>query len=297
MFKNNIKELTRRIEAMQVQEERTTRCRNYFSSRDGYAAPVDETCRKAMADWCFKVADALELSRETVGIGMSFFDRYLSSGKGKSFEALENRSKFQLAAITSFYIAVKIYEPVQMGINLLVELCRGFYLESDILVMEKDILFSLEWRVSAPTPLDFVRHLLELLQESVNSSVSGIVLQNVQNLMDYATTEFYFSVCKPSVVGVGCLASSFNNINIFSLTEQAEFLDQLSQVMDDFRITSKDVFEVQQRLLSQSSPCKPTAYSKASSMSCCSNNNVMASYNVNDKASSPICVSHTARQA
>mmetsp|Transcript_19071 Transcript_19071/g.31102 ORF Transcript_19071/g.31102 Transcript_19071/m.31102 type:complete len:82 (-) Transcript_19071:19-264(-) len=77
---------------------------------------------------------------------MSILDRYLSSGKGKSAEALQNKHKFQLAAITSFYMAVKLHEPVQLGIDMLVKLCRGFYKESAITSLEQDILHSLEWR-------------------------------------------------------------------------------------------------------------------------------------------------------
>ena len=105
-----------RINAMRSQEEKTNRCQNYFTSL------VDASCRKAMVDWCFIVVDSVDLSRETVGIAMSILDRYLSSGNGKSAEALQNKQKFQLATITSFYMAVKIHEPVQIGMGMLIKL-------------------------------------------------------------------------------------------------------------------------------------------------------------------------------
>ena len=111
----DIHELIGRINAMRASEERYARCQNYFAYCSE-SSDVDASCRKAMANWCFQVADTLSFSHETVGLAMSFFDRYLSSRRGKSQEALDSRNMFQLAAITCFYTAVKTYEPVELGV-------------------------------------------------------------------------------------------------------------------------------------------------------------------------------------
>ena len=278
-----------RIEAMRSQEEHTRRSHNYFSKLQ----PVDEACRKAMADWCFKLVDALSLSRESVSIAMSYLDRYLSSGKGKSSEALENRHKFQLAAITTFYIAVKLNEEVEVGVDLLVRLCRGFYSETDILSMERDILFSLEWRVSGPTPLDFVKHLLELLPESARASYLDQLLQVSQLHMDYATSELYFSSCKPSVVGAGCVMSTLSETDILTSIELSEFCKRISKALDFDVQTSTHVLEVQQRLLLQSSHCIPFVVSKVSTL--IRSNSSVSTYSMDGGSSSPVCVSLASR--
>ena len=176
-----------RINAMRSQEEKNNRCQHYFTSL------VDTACRKAMVDWCFIVVDSVDLSRETVGIVMSILDRYLSSGNGKSAEALQNKQTFQLAAITSFYMAVKIHEPLQLGIDMLVKLCQGLYKQSHITAMEQDILHSLEWRVciSTTTPMEYVRHFLELLPELMD--VADVILENAMKHMDCATANLAFS--------------------------------------------------------------------------------------------------------
>ena len=109
------------IEAMRVQEDTTIRCCNYFH-RTKAGKDVDESSRKAMIEWCQQVQKSLNFSPETVWIAISFFDRYLSSGKGKSGEALDDRYKFQLAAISAFYVAIKIHEPVELNADTLVRL-------------------------------------------------------------------------------------------------------------------------------------------------------------------------------
>eukprot|EP00577_Skeletonema_sp_RCC1716_P023010 CAMPEP_0113399022 /NCGR_PEP_ID=MMETSP0013_2-20120614/15301_1 /TAXON_ID=2843 ORGANISM="Skeletonema costatum, Strain 1716" /NCGR_SAMPLE_ID=MMETSP0013_2 /ASSEMBLY_ACC=CAM_ASM_000158 /LENGTH=127 /DNA_ID=CAMNT_0000283863 /DNA_START=29 /DNA_END=409 /DNA_ORIENTATION=+ /assembly_acc=CAM_ASM_000158 len=125
----DIHEIISRINAMREQEDRTERCQNYFAFCSN-SSDVDTSCRKAMANWCYQVADTLGFSHETVSLTMSFLDRYLSSRRGRSQEALDSRNMFQLVAITCFYTAVKTYEPVELGVDLLAKMCRGFYSEA-----------------------------------------------------------------------------------------------------------------------------------------------------------------------
>jgi hypothetical protein len=112
----NINETLSRIKAMRYQES-TLVVYNYFnrsplpssSSHDMIMTDVededimDESSREAMVIWLVRLQKTLGLSSETVSIGISYLDRYLSSGRGKSRNVLHNRCHFQLAAITCFY--------------------------------------------------------------------------------------------------------------------------------------------------------------------------------------------------
>ncbi|KAL7541266.1 hypothetical protein ACHAXR_012027 [Thalassiosira sp. AJA248-18] len=282
---------------MRVQEE-TMRCSNYFIRTAPTNDDIDESSRKAMVTWIQQVQKTLSLSPETVWIAMSFFDRYLSSGKGKSLSVLKSRCKFQLASITSFYIAVKIYEPVVLGIDLLLQICRGRYAESDILCMEMDILSTLGWRVACHTPMDFVRHMLELLSSDKEVSSSGSLLleRACQKHLDYAITDIGFSCMKPSVVAISCLASSLTESDALSLTQKQTIWVQLSELCD-FDLSSQEVIVAQQCLLSHSSPpCnKSNTVLKLSSQT----SPVVSAYTVDagSVSSSPVCVIKTARQA
>ena len=91
------------IHAMRTQEDEVSPCYHYLQR----SSVIDEKDRTSMVNWCQRSGTALKLSPETVWIAISFFDRYLSSGKGKSSAALQDKYTFQLVAITSFYIAVK----------------------------------------------------------------------------------------------------------------------------------------------------------------------------------------------
>mmetsp|Transcript_19069 Transcript_19069/g.31100 ORF Transcript_19069/g.31100 Transcript_19069/m.31100 type:complete len:285 (-) Transcript_19069:104-958(-) len=246
-----------RINAMRSHEEKNNRCQNYLTSI------VDASCRKAMVDWCFIVVDSFDLSRETVGIAMSILDRYLSSGKGKSAEALQNEQAFQLAAITSLYMAVKIHESVQLGIDMIVKLCRGLYKRSHITALEQDILHSLEWRVyvSTTTPLEYVRHFLDLLPESMDAT--DVILENAMKHMDFATADLTFSTCRASELSVACLAGALNDTYVLSSLKKEAMWNQLS-IKLDFDIASNEIRKVERQLLAKSTCHQPRRQSRAS---------------------------------
>jgi len=277
-----------RINAMRLQEDDTTsstiQIKNYFT------AEVNEACRKAMIDWCFTVVDAFDLSRESVAISMSLLDRYLSSNNGKSCDALQSKQKFQLATITCFYIAVKIYEPVQLGIAMLLKLCRGYYKQNDIVYMEQDILSALDYRVyiSTTTPMEYVRHYLDLLSEW--DDVKDVILENAMYHSDNATLDIYFSTCRASSVGIACLAGALEDESIdLTELEKQVIWSQLSRKLG-YDIASNEIRAIEKRLLvsKMSDCCEPRRISQASLPRTSMN---MAS----EQSSSPVSVMQMAR--
>ncbi len=123
------------------------------------------SCRMKMCKWCYQLVDYFKFSRETVQIGMSYFDRFLSTDQGRQYP--QDRSGFQLACITCMYIAIKVHEPMELDISLLCDLSRGSYSASEIIQMEQVILRALEWRLNPPTATSFVRHIFSLLPTSI----------------------------------------------------------------------------------------------------------------------------------
>ena len=251
-----------RINAMLYHEKNTGQCHNYLTSC------AEVACRKAMIDWCFTVSDSFDrISRESVSIAASILDRYLSSGKGRSAEALprneRGRRNFQLASITSFYTAAKIAEPASLGMKMLLKLCRGFYTEREIVTMEKDILSALDWRItlSTTTPMEYVRHFLEILPDYKH--VSNTIIENAMSHMDNATSDIYFSTCKMSEVGVACLMGALNDTNPLSSSEKEALWRQLSQKLD-FDLASNEINQVEMKLLAKSTGCIPRRSSVSS---------------------------------
>lgn len=238
-----------RINAMRLHEDETARCINYLTTH------VDATCRKLMVDWCFTVVDAFNLSRETVAVAMSILDRYLSSGKGDAPKSLQCKRKFQLASITCFYMAVKIHEPSQLGIRLLLQLCRGLYKGSEVVSMEQDILFSIEWRLysSTTTPMEFVRHYLELVKDDVDDT--SLILKSAAKHMDNATSDIFYSPCRASSIAMACLAGAFDDAVDLSPSKIENIWQQLLGKLESF-VEFNEISMVERKLLSTLTTCE-----------------------------------------
>ena len=238
LHKNDIMDC---ILAMHLQEKKTPICINYFQSTN----VVDESSRNAMLKWLCQISDALSLNRDTVGLAMSLLDRFLSTNTESAKLALGDKHKFQLASITTYYIAVKVNEPVALGLDMLVQLCRGFYEQSAIMKMENDILICLEWRISAPTPLDFMRHILALLP-----STKECIAEKAEKHMVNATQDSHFSEFVSSVVGAACVVISFRESKVEASSEESLLWDELCKSLE--LDTSSNFLGVQQQLLSKS---------------------------------------------
>ena len=285
-------DILKRLEAMRSRED-TISCSNYFSEHTA-CGDVDEACREAMVAWLTQVQETLSFSPETVWIATYFFDRYLSSGKGNSMEAMESKRKFQLPAITALYIAIKMYEPVILDIEMLVQLCRGGYEKVDFIETENDILSALNWRVSVHTPLDFARCLLELLPaESLSSDASGALLDVCQERVNSALSEVSFISYRPSEIGISCLISALSNCPYLSLSEKQTHLATLSEICQ-FDTSSKEVIVGS---ASRISPHDLAAVMSKLDISSQSNALVPAYKKDSSLSSSLTCVIQGARQA
>jgi len=234
------------------EEKALTSCYNYLTSSN---TEVDDSCRKAMINWVYNMQRALKLSSETSYIAVSFLDRYLSCGRGKSSEALEDKYTFQLATIASFYIAVKLYTEVELNVVTLARLCKGYYSKSAILDMEEDINEALnfpsikDFRMEQPTAMRFVHQFVRLLPDHVDEES---LLLSCEKKIEYVTTDIYFSVCLPSVVGASCLTYSLLQHVELSPEERKQFYVHLSKYTN-----LVEVMEAENRLIACGSS-KPT---------------------------------------
>ncbi|KAL7547966.1 hypothetical protein ACHAWF_011242 [Thalassiosira exigua] len=282
-----------RLDAMLDRESSAPmRSSNYFRRSRSDGEEIDEACRTAMAGWVQQVQRTLSLNPETVWIAMSFFDRYLATGKGRSKEVLGSKCQFQLACITAYYTAVKMHEPVVLGVDMLTQICRGTYGESDIVDMESDILRALEWRVSGHTPMDFVRTLLELLPEGqMSSTATESILEDCQEHLDRAVSDLSSTSSKPSVVGASCLASSLAKNRLLTASQKRATWIALNKYCD---LSSAEVVAVTSRLFSDAKPCRGSGSSDAIAARKLRQQQQAGSYGGNVRTS-PVCVS--ARQA
>mmetsp|Transcript_9634 Transcript_9634/g.13468 ORF Transcript_9634/g.13468 Transcript_9634/m.13468 type:complete len:410 (-) Transcript_9634:406-1635(-) len=238
------------------------------SRNDPEQNAVDEQCRVKMCEWCYQVVDFCKFRRETVGIAMSYLDRYLFSGietdpqplKDITLKAFHDRRNFQLAAMTSLYIAIKLFEPLEMDTALLSQLSRGCYSTTEIAEMECNILTGLSWRVHGPTAHSFVQHMVALLpslQQSSGALDFGMSSPIVSTLLDCATFQteiaighYFFVHRRPSTIALSSIINALEGIDIeiFPHAERATFITAIANVM---RIDpqSSEVLAVRMKLL------------------------------------------------
>lgn len=287
-------EIADRLLVMRQQEETAYRCSDYLvlaCAGDGpsdpgvasaapqqeQAKPVDEECRVKMAEWCTQVVDFCKFRRETVGIGLNYLDRFLSTAingppacdcdedssgssdhefdsglKNRALRALRDRKEYQLAAMTSLYMAIKLNEPLEMETSLLSELSRGCYTDAEIAHMELDMLDALDWRVSGPTALSFVSHFLALIPPSVsaNPMVPATLLDFCRYQTELATGDYHFVTKRPSTVAMASLLNSMEAIDdaYFDQIERSVFFQTLLEA-SSVRPDAPEVSDARIRLM------------------------------------------------
>mmetsp|Transcript_4709 Transcript_4709/g.6705 ORF Transcript_4709/g.6705 Transcript_4709/m.6705 type:complete len:176 (-) Transcript_4709:862-1389(-) len=62
--------------------------------------------RSKICEWCYRVIDHFQYDRKVVSIAIDYFDRFLMAHPGA--DSMSSRN-YQLAAMTSLYIAMKIH--------------------------------------------------------------------------------------------------------------------------------------------------------------------------------------------
>eukprot|EP00571_Detonula_confervacea_P013725 CAMPEP_0172297914 /NCGR_PEP_ID=MMETSP1058-20130122/777_1 /TAXON_ID=83371 /ORGANISM="Detonula confervacea, Strain CCMP 353" /LENGTH=362 /DNA_ID=CAMNT_0013007131 /DNA_START=28 /DNA_END=1116 /DNA_ORIENTATION=+ len=249
----SIGEVADRLAVMQHQESTSYLCRDYIMDDNetsscsssprrrrrqeepqGRDHIIDRDCRAKMSEWCYQVSDFCKFQRETVAIGMQYLDRFLATSSPRAQLALRDKKEFQLVAMTTLYIAIKLFEPLSMDAGLLAQISHGCYLEMDVVEMEQEILKSLLWRMNGPTTHAFLNHIMALLPPSAY----GYDETTVMTLLDFSTfqaefavSDYELSIQKPSTVALAAI------LNAIEGTEEhlfpAHFRFQFFQLIAD----------------------------------------------------------------
>jgi len=296
-------ESVERIKVMRRQEE-SFLCTDYLSgcdeamqcgngtSQTSLRPVVDIGCRTKMCEWCFQIADFCKYQRESVGVGMHYLDRFLCSGSETANMALLDRKVYQLAAMTAFYIAVKLFEPSQIEVKTLSELSRGCYSEEEIIQMETQILVALSWRMHNPSSVAFVRHYLSLLpsQRSQNKVALQLMLDVSLYQTELAVGEYDLVSARPSIVAFASISNAMSVLGTryFPEAEQALFHEIVSSAseMDHLSVEFTGIKNYLAMCLSKN----------ASEEMILAVNQVNAIYQHNVPHTSPICVSSSCIQ-
>jgi len=131
--------------------------------RDLNAGRTPLRWRRKICEWYYEFVDYFNFDREVVGVAMNYFDRYISSQQYCEYEH-NILATYQTVAATALFLAIKLHatscEISEEDISALRKRALGKILygttkPQDILDMEMNMLYGLDWKVNPPTLHNF----------------------------------------------------------------------------------------------------------------------------------------------
>jgi len=245
--------------------------------------------RENVVGWFYKIVDLSDhyyFSRETVDIALSYLDAYLLQKGDELFddtstftsssaatatatatamtmtetEQVKNL-KFKIISSTCIFLAIKLHESNnRFTIASLMSLNGSSFTKDDILDTEKDIVMTLDFRLSPPTIMSFVRPFLSLfdniiIEESsvVMASLTPKAISHVLGLAKFLSElsmyEIYFVNRKTSHIALACVLTAFEGISRkdFPQEYRQKLVDKVYQ-LGHIDCTSKEVYACRVKL-------------------------------------------------
>ena len=108
--------------------------------------------RAILMDWLIEVHSKFRLLPETLFIATNLIDRFLSA-------RVISLIKFQLVGVTALFVAAKYEEVICPSITHFLHMADGGYKLEEILKAERYMLSTLDYDLSYPNPLHFLRRI------------------------------------------------------------------------------------------------------------------------------------------
>ena len=189
---------------------------------------VTENWRRRLCEWIFEVVDHFGFDREVVSIALDYLDRSVALTTKSTSEPIPKR-EFQLFAVTSLYIAIKVHGEtdatdgprLKLKVSTFEELSRGLFQKETIEAMEVRILSMLKWRMNPPTSAQFIALMLRLLPKWLTIEHEQTYQEVASRLFDVAKyltelscfdSKFAFQA-KPSIVAYASILCAIESIS------------------------------------------------------------------------------------
>eukprot|EP01082_Thalassiosira_pseudonana_P000555 g1459.t1 g1459 contig10:2135776-2136756(+) len=299
VFTMSSSEVANRIGVMQHQESTTYACSDYIGIGHQISQRVDRECRVKMTEWTYQLVDFCKFSRNTVAISMSYLDRFLSTSSPSAQRALVSKKEYQLAAMVTLYLSVKLFEPMAMDPTLLADISQGCYTEIEIESMEQEILTALQWRLNGPTSLDFMTHILSLLPKSADSTdiSASMALSDFSRFqVELSVSDYDLSLQRKSTIALASILNSLEGIDekLISAQQRFKFIQRISTLstINPFSIEINAARIRLLKLFSQNSGYQLPQVAGLTPIFCESKPscNIVSSMQKNEAAYSPVCV-------
>ncbi len=204
-----------------------------------YASPA--LWRETFVGRCYVLVDLYEyyFSRETIDIAMSYLDAYLYRKGGDMFEQQATskdttdatpqsdepmiKMELLIASSACLFIAIKLHEPDHhFDIPTIIRINNGHFTRQQIIDAEKDILTTLDFRLSPPTVMSFIRIYLAFLKGSRNAITGEIPLSEeainqvtglARFLSELSLYDIFFVDKDESKIALACVLTAFEGVS------------------------------------------------------------------------------------
>jgi hypothetical protein len=146
---------------------------NYMSHQDD----LEWKMRGILVDWLIEVHTRFHLLPETLFLAVNIIDRFLS-------EKVVPLVRLQLVGITAMFIASKYEEVLSPHVENFKRIADDEYEEAEILSAERFVLTTLDYDLSYPNPMNFLRRVSKADNYDYQSRSVGKYLMEI-SLLDY----------------------------------------------------------------------------------------------------------------
>ncbi|KAL6858591.1 A/B/D/E cyclin [Trichoderma novae-zelandiae] len=161
---------------------------DYMSHQDD----LEWKTRGILIDWLIEVHTRFHLLPETLFLAVNIIDRFLS-------EKVVQLDRLQLVGITAMFIASKYEEVLSPHVENFKKIADDGFSEAEILSAERFILSTLNYDLSYPNPMNFLRRVSKADNYDIQSRTIGKYLTEI-SLLDHR-----FMVYRPSHVAAASM--------------------------------------------------------------------------------------------
>ena len=139
--------------------------------------------RGVLVDWLIEVHTRFHLLPETIFLAINIIDRFLSA-------RVVQLEKLQLVGITAMFIASKYEEVLSPHVSNFVHVADDGFTEDEILGAERFILQALNYDLSYPNPMNFLRRISKADNYDIQTRTIGKYLLEI-SLLDHRFMEYH----------------------------------------------------------------------------------------------------------
>lgn len=148
--------------------------------------------RGILVDWLIEVHTRFHLLPETLFLAVNIIDRFLS-------EKVVQLDRLQLVGITAMFIAAKYEEVLSPHVENFKRIADDGFSEAEILSAERFVLGTLNYDLSYPNPMNFLRRVSKADNYDIQSRTVG------KYLMEISLLDHRFMLYRPSHIAAGAM--------------------------------------------------------------------------------------------